>query len=83
MDGARMSAEPPQESRVEALERENRALRRANAKLMRERLGSSNTAAAGKLGRSAGDRSAARSAIRAPFARARLAVRRALLRVLR
>ena len=78
-----MTAKPPERSRVEALERENRALRRANAKLMRERLGSSNTAAAGKLGRSSGERSGARSAIREPFARARLGVRRALLRVLR
>ncbi|MQA76442.1 MAG: hypothetical protein GEU88_19305, partial [Solirubrobacterales bacterium] len=44
-----MSDEPAERGRVERLERENAALRRANARLMRERLGSSNTAAAGRL----------------------------------
>ncbi len=72
------------ESRVEALERENRALRRANAKLMRERIGSSNTGAAGRLAANAPPtkRSFA-GAIRRPFARLRLALRRMFLRVLR
>jgi hypothetical protein len=72
------------EERIAALERENDALRRANAKLMRERLGSSNTAAASRIaGPAAKPRGAAATAVRSPFARARLAVRRALLRVLR
>ena len=75
-----------EESRIEALERENRALRRANAKLMRERLGSSNTAAAGRIaapGSSEPGRRSTRVAVRAPVARARLALRRLALRVLR
>ena len=75
-----------EESRIEALERENRALRRANAKLMRDRLGSSNTAAAGRIAasRSSGPgRRAARTAVRAPLARLRLALRRVLLRLIR
>lgn len=74
------------ESRIEALERENRALRRTNAKLMRERLGSSNTAAAGRIaggGSAGGSRRSARATVRAPFARARLSLRRLALRVLR
>jgi hypothetical protein len=74
------------ESRLEALERENRALRRANAKLLRERLGSSNTAAAGRIaatGSSGSTRDSARAAVRRPLARARLALRRLALRVLR
>jgi hypothetical protein len=73
------------ESRIEALERENRALRRANAKLMRERLGSSNTAAAGRIvdGSGGAARRPAWSAVRAPLARGRLALRRLALRVLR
>ena len=74
------------ESRIEALERENRALRRANAKLMRERLGSSNTAAAGRIAApetSDSARRSARAAVRAPVARARLALRRLALRLLR
>jgi hypothetical protein len=74
------------ESRIEALERENRALRRANAKLMRERLGSSNTAAAGRIaapGSSGSGRRSPWAAVRAPLARARLALRRLALRLLR
>ena len=49
VDGAGSMTEPNRDQ-VEQLERENRALRRANAKLMRERLGSSNTGAAGAPG---------------------------------
>ena len=74
------------ESRLEALERENRALRRANAKLLRERIGSSNTAAAGRLagaGSADPSRRSARATVRAPLARARLALRRVALRLLR
>ncbi len=77
----------PDRDQVEQLERENRALRRANAKLMRERLGSSNTAAAGRLagsGRRPGSplRSSG-SRLLAPLRKLRVAVRRVLLRVLR
>lgn len=74
------------ESRIEALERENRALRRTNAKLMRERLGSSNTAAAGRIaaaGSANPSRRSARATVRTPLARARLALRRLALRLLR
>ena len=83
MDGSLMSATDDDRERIEALERENRALREANAKLMRDRLGSSNTAAAAHL---AGEPSKGRSALavaRTPLARLRLALRRALLRLLR
>ena len=80
-----MSEEPFERSRIEQLERENAALRRANAKLMRERIGSSNTAAAGRLasGRSAAPRAGLVASVRAPVARLRLALRRMLLRILR
>jgi hypothetical protein len=85
VDGAAaMSEQPGADERISALERENAALRRANAKLMRERLGSSNTAAAGRL---AAPPSKARNpaivAVRSPLAKARLALRRVLLRLLR
>lgn len=69
--------------RIERLEAENHALRRANARLMRERLGSSNTAAAIRAGAAGRKRPGLAARVRAPFARARLALRRALLRVLR
>lgn len=77
-----MSPEPDDRTRIEQLERENRALRSANAKLMRERLGSADTAAAARL---AGDGSGGSlgARLRRPLARARLALRRMLLRVLR
>lgn len=79
-----MSKQPSAEQRIADLERENAALRRANAKLMRERLGSSNTAAAGRI---AAPPSRARNpaivAVRSPLAKARLALRRVLLRLLR
>jgi hypothetical protein len=79
-----MNGDLSPEERVAALERENDALRRANAKLMRERLGSSNTAAASRIADPASaPRGAAATAVRTPFAKARLAVRRGLLRVLR
>ncbi len=77
-----MSTEPDDRSRIEQLERENRALRSANAKLMRERLGSADTAAAARLAGS-GTGSSLGARLRRPLARARLAVRRMLLRVLR
>lgn len=74
------------EAKVAALERENAALRAANAKLMRERLGSANTAAAGKL--AAADEPAApvRTAMSralGPLRKLRLWARKVLLRVLR
>jgi hypothetical protein len=75
------AANDPHE-RIEALERENRALREANARLMAERLGSSNTAAASRLvARAPAPRS--RPAVAAPLVRGRLLLRRALLRILR
>ena len=55
---------------------------RANAKLMRERLGSADTAAAARLAGS-GTAGSLGARLRRPLARARLAVRRMLLRVLR
>lgn len=84
MDGARpMTAERSPEERIAALERENEALRSANARLMRERLGSANTAAATRLVEPARRRSGLVEAVRAPLAKARLALRRVLLRLLR
>jgi hypothetical protein len=101
VDGAHtVSAEPPEQGasapgggqpaagpdRIERLERENAALRRANAKLMRERIGSSNTAAAGRLAarpRHGAAQGGLAASVRAPLARLRLALRRLLLRVLR
>lgn len=74
------------EARIEALEREVETLRAVNAKLMRERLGRSNTAAAGELlrGETATARLGSDSAEKlAPLRRLRLAIRRVLLRVLR
>ena len=71
------------ESRLEALERENRALRRANAKLLRERIGSSNTAASSRLATGFNTRRRSALAIREPLANLRRALRRLLLRVLR
>jgi len=81
VDGAAVS-EREQEQRIERLEAENRALRRVNAKLMRERLGSSNTAAAIGAEPPARRPGLARR-LRAPLARARLAGRRVALRLLR
>lgn len=82
-----VSGEQSERSRIERLERENAALRRANAKLMRERLGSSNTAAAGRLAGRPARRPAGGAGLgarlRAVLARLRLALRRAVLRVLR
>jgi hypothetical protein len=74
-----MNSPDDSDARIAALERENAALRAANARLMAERVGSANTAAAGEL---AGARDGKRSALD-PLRRARLAVRRLLLRVLR
>ena len=71
-----MSPEPDDRTRIEQLERENRALRSANAKLMRERLGSGDTAAAARLAEAAPARPS-------PLRRLRLAARRAALRLLR
>jgi hypothetical protein len=73
---------------VTGLDRENAALRAANAKLMRERLGSSDTAAASRLAqrRPAPGVTAVRMAGRAvlaPVRAARLALRKMLLRVMR
>jgi hypothetical protein len=78
-----MTPEPTSEERIAALERENEALRSANARLMRERLGSANTAAATRLVPPARQRLVAVELVRAPFAKARLALRRVLLRLLR
>jgi len=78
-----MSPEPTPEERIAALERENEALRSANSRLMRERLGSANTAAATRLVEPARKRPGVAEAVRAPFAKARLALRRVLLRLLR
>jgi len=78
-----MSTEPTPQERIAALERENEALRSANARLMRERLGSANTAAATRLVPPARKRPAAIEAVRSPLAKARLALRRVLLRLLR
>ena len=78
-----MSQEPLSSSddqqRIEALERENAALRRVNARLARERIGSAHTAAAAQVA------PAAKRKRRAPgiAIRARRAVRRVALRVLR
>ena len=83
MDG---ETELTPEARIAALERENRALRAANAKLMRERLGSSNTAAAGKLAaaeRPAAPLRAAVNGVLGPLRKLRLWLRKLLLRVLR
>jgi len=82
VDGAAVSE--PDRQRLERLEAENRALRRVNAKLMRDRLGSSNTAAAGQIAGPARARPGRLwAAVRAPLARTRLALRRLALRVLR
>ncbi len=78
-----MSTEPTPEERIAALERENEALRSANARLMRDRLGSANTAAATRLVPPARRRPAVVELVRTPFAKARLALRRVLLRLLR
>jgi hypothetical protein len=67
--------------RISQLERENAALRRVNAKLMRERIGSANTAAAADL--AAAPRRATGSPLLAPLRRLRLLIRRLVLRVLR
>lgn len=78
-----MTAERSPEERIAALERENEALRSANARLMRERLGSANTAAATRLVEPARQRSGLVEAVRSPLAKARLGLRRVLLRLLR
>ena len=70
---------------IRALERENEALRAANAKLARETLGSSNAAAAGRLaldGRGGEGRSLGRRLL-APLRSLRLLLRRIVLRTLR
>jgi hypothetical protein len=71
-----MTPSESKRERIERLEAENRALRRVNARLMRERIGSSNTAAASELAR------APRSSP-GPLRRLRLVVRRVALRLLR
>lgn len=78
-----MSPEPDPQQRIADLERENEALRSANSRLMRERLGSANTAAATKLVEPARKRPGLVEAVRGPLAKARLALRRVLLRLLR
>ena len=75
MDG---ETELTPEARIAALERENRALRAANAKLMRERLGK----------RAAAERPAAPlragvNGVLGPLRKLRLWLRKLLLRVLR
>lgn len=84
MDGAGLVSAKDDKRRLEALERENAALRRVNAKLMRERLGSSNTAAAGSLAQNRpGPGRTVFTAVRSPLAGMRLWTRRLLLRLLR
>lgn len=69
---------------IRRLEAANEALRAANAKLARERIGSSNTAAAGRIAAGQGlVKQPLGQRLLAPAKRARLAARRALLRVLR
>ncbi len=78
-------SEEKKRAKIERLERENALLRSTNARLMRERIGSSNSAAAARLARAQrpGPARAPLAGLRAPIARARLALRRILLRVLR
>lgn len=70
-------SEGPERERAERLEAENAELRRVNAQLMRERIGSAHTGAAMRQAAAGGAKPLA------PLRRARLALRRAVLRVLR
>jgi hypothetical protein len=84
VDGAAVSGEDLSEE-IRRLEAENEALRAANAKLARERVGTSNTAAASRLahgGSQPGGRSLA-DRLLAPLRALRLLLRRIALRALR